>query len=361
VKRKIIPLFLIILFALIIKQFFPAGANPAQEYTLASLPHPFVSETGSCSNTLIVIPVSDPHGPCGSAHTMDTMGGILIAYKLGLNATDGIVKTAMDAYSYVSLYNSTTAKVTMKDTTDNLIVLGGPGINQVAYYYNELRDANGTRVLPVIFLKDAMGGYLYVQSSRNEYRIDKNANGQTTADYSVIQLYKDGNRHVLLVYGLGGEGTLTAAKIVTEFNQWNLTGTAVITKYYDSDGDQYLDTTAIVERVLPTGTVNSISMYWDSNCTNKVSSVDWGMVEPGSSKNITVYVKNTENVAMTLSLSAENWSPSNASKYMNLSWDYNGQPINPNTAIRVTLTLTVFANVTGITDFSFNITIIGKG
>ena len=357
-RRKIISVSLIILVTLIIKMFLFVGAAPAPEYTLDNFPYPFVSENGSVSDTLIVIPVSDPHGPCGPAHIMDTMGSISIAYTLGLNATSGIIKTAMDSYNYVSLYNSTTAKVTMTDTISNLIVLGGPGVSQVAYYYNELRNATGARVLPVIFLRDANGGYLYVQSSRNEYRTEKNANGQTIADYGVIQLYKDGNRYVLLVYGLGGEGTLTAARILTQFNQWNLTGIAVIAKYHDADGDGYLDTTAIVEKVLPTGT-SSIGIYWDSNCTNKVSSINWGMVELGSSKNVTVYVKNTENVALTLSLSAENWNPANASKYMSLSWDYNGQPINPNTVIRITLTLTVFANVTGITDFSFDIIITG--
>ena len=360
-RRKIVSLPLIALSLLIIRMFLLVEAVPAPEYALDNFPHPFVSETGSISNTLIVIPVSDPHGPCGPAHTMDTMGGISIAYILGFNATSGILETAMDAYSYVSIYDPATARVTMKDTTSNLIVLGGPGVNQVAYYYNELRNASGTRVLPVIYLRDAVGGYLYAQSSRKEYRIQKNANGQTIADYGVIQLYKDGNRYVLLVYGLGGEGTLTAAKIVTEFKRWNLTGMAVIAKYYDSDGDGYLDTTAIIERVLTTGTVSPIGIYWDSGCTNKVSSVNWGMVGPGSSKKVTVYVKNTENAAITLSLGAENWSPSNASKYMSLSWDYNGQPVNSNTTLMVTLTLTVYANITSITNFGFDIVVTGVG
>jgi hypothetical protein len=359
-RGKIISLPLIILsVSIIIRMLFfvGAGAASASEYALNNFPYPFVSETGSISNTLIVIPVSDPHGPCGPANTMDTMGGILIACTLGSNSTSGTVKTAMDTYSYVSIYNSTTAQVTMIDTTSNIIVIGGPGVNQVAYYYNGLTYANGTRVLPVIFLRDASGDYLYVQSSKNVYRMDKNANGQTIDDYGVIQLYKDGNRYILLVYGLGGEGTFAAANVLSEFKQRNLTGMAVVVKYYDSNG-----TATIVESVSdPPGTVSSIAIYQDSACTVKVSSVNWGTVEPGSSKSVTVYVKNIENEAMTLSLKAENWSPSNASNYMSLSWDYNGQPINRNTTIKVTLTLNVYANITGITNFNFDVVITGVG
>jgi len=360
VKRKIIPFLLFSLLALIIAQFFPAGANPAQEYTLASFPRPFVSETGSISNTLIVIPVSDPHGPCGPAHTMDTMGGISIAYTLGFNATSGIVETAMDAYSYVSIYDPATARVTMKDTTSNLIVLGGPGVNQVAYYYNELRNASGTRVLPVIYLRDAVGGYLYAQSSRKEYRIQKNANGQTIADYGVIQLYKDENRYVMSVYGLGGRGTFAAANVVAEFNQWNLTGTAVIVKYYDSNEDANLDTITIAERA-SSKTVKSIEVYSNSDCTEKVASIDWGAIEAGSSKDVVVYVKNVGNAPVTLSLGAQNWSPSNATKYMKLTWNYGGQPVNVGAVVQVQLTLTVYANITGITNFSFDVLITGVG
>ncbi|MDH5689849.1 MAG: hypothetical protein OEY81_00250 [Candidatus Bathyarchaeota archaeon] len=207
---------------------------------LSDFPSPFTA------NTRIIIPISDPHGPCGAAHTMDTMGGILIANRLGREG--GIVSTAMDSYSYISTYDFGTAKVTMTDTTSNLIVLASPGVNQVAYYYNEL-SVDETRVLPVLFLRDGLGDYLRVQSSMYEYRIERDGEGRVTAEYGVIQIYQDGERWVLLVYGLGGESSMATAKVVSEFDQWGLTGHAVIVKYYDSNADGYLDTIQIVETV----------------------------------------------------------------------------------------------------------------
>ena len=111
------------------------------------------------------------------------------------------------------------------------------------------------------------------------------------------------------------------------------------------------------------GSVKAIGVrvYWDSSCTNEVSSIDWGVIEPGSYTNVTVYVKNTGNSDATLTLSTENWSPSNASNYMTLTWNYDGQSIEPNDVIQVELTLAVASNITGITDFSFDIVIIGSG
>jgi len=52
-----------------------------------------------------------------------------------------------------------------------------------------------------------------------------------------------------------------------------------------------------------------------------------------------------------------NWSPSNASDYMSLSWDYGGQSIDVDEVVQVTFTLSVDASIEGITNFSFDITI----
>ena len=35
----------------------------------------------------------------------------------------------------------------------------------------------------------------------------------------------------------------------------------------------------------------NIEVYWDSNCTDEVSTIEWGTLEPGSSRNVTVYVR----------------------------------------------------------------------
>jgi hypothetical protein len=104
-----------------------------------------------------------------------------------------------------------------------------------------------------------------------------------------------------------------------------------------------------------------VGVYWDQACSNPVSSISWGTIDPGSSVNKTIYIKNTGNNAATLNLATSNWSPSNASSYMTLSWDYNGLPVNANAVIQVKLTLSVSSGVSGITNFSFDITIVATG
>lgn len=110
------------------------------------------------------------------------------------------------------------------------------------------------------------------------------------------------------------------------------------------------------------GTVRTfgVGVYQDSECINALSSINWGTLEPGSSTNITCYVRNELSSVSTLSMYTSNWSPSNASNYMNLSWDYGGQLIDVDEVIQVTFTLSVDANIEGITNFSFDISIVAN-
>jgi len=100
-----------------------------------------------------------------------------------------------------------------------------------------------------------------------------------------------------------------------------------------------------------------LALEFTAALTNKVSSIDWGILEPGSNVNKTVYIRNEGNAAATLSLATSNWSPSNASNYLTLTWNYGGQTLKVNEAIQVKLTLSASSSVTGITNFSFDITI----
>ncbi len=112
-------------------------------------------------------------------------------------------------------------------------------------------------------------------------------------------------------------------------------------------------------RIRGQGTVKAVGVgvFWDSNCTSPVSFIDWGMVEPGSMNNVTVYVRNEGNVAATISLATDNWNPANASDYLTLSWNYDGQQLSPQEVIPTILTLTVSPSVHGIESFNFDIII----
>ena len=110
-----------------------------------------------------------------------------------------------------------------------------------------------------------------------------------------------------------------------------------------------------------TGNVKAIGVgvYWDSGCTNVVSSIDWGALEPGATIDKTIYVKNEGSVALTLSMSTDNWNPSSASSYMTLSWNRENYVLNPGSVVSAVLTLSVSSGISGITNFSFDITISG--
>jgi len=73
-----------------------------------------------------------------------------------------------------------------------------------------------------------------------------------------------------------------------------------------------------------------------------------------------VYVKNNGDDGVSLSLLTENWNPSGASNYLQLSWDYNGSTIVSGEVRQITLTLSVSPSASGIDGFSFDIVIIGS-
>jgi hypothetical protein len=77
--------------------------------------------------------------------------------------------------------------------------------------------------------------------------------------------------------------------------------------------------------------------------------------------NLTVYIRNEGNTAATLFMHSTNWTPSNAESYLDLTWDYDGQVINPFDSIPVTFILTVSPEIEGITNFGFDLTIVATG
>ena len=104
-----------------------------------------------------------------------------------------------------------------------------------------------------------------------------------------------------------------------------------------------------------------VGVYWNQACTNATSSINWGNLDPGSNVNRTIYIRNEGNTAATLSMTTSNWNPATASSYMTLNWNYGGQTLSVNQVVQVKLTLSVPSSVTGITSFSFDITITASG
>ena len=100
-----------------------------------------------------------------------------------------------------------------------------------------------------------------------------------------------------------------------------------------------------------------VGVYSDGNCSDDVSFIDWGNIEPGLVKNVSLFFRNEGTVAADLFLSTDNWSPSNASEFLTLTWDYSGRTLDLFEIVAITLTLQVSPSVSGIKTFSFDIVI----
>jgi len=106
-------------------------------------------------------------------------------------------------------------------------------------------------------------------------------------------------------------------------------------------------------------TVN-VGAYWNSGCTNATTMIDWGLLSPGTAANVSFYIRNEGNLPVRLGLTAQNWSPANASSYMSLSWNSEGTVLPVGNVTLATLTLNVSSSISGITSFSFDVVIVGS-
>jgi hypothetical protein len=120
---------------------------------------------------------------------------------------------------------------------------------------------------------------------------------------------------------------------------------------------------SVSQTVTSTGTVTAVNVgvYSDSSCTQILTSIDWGTIAPGNSVTRTVYVKNTGNSQISLSMTKTNWSPAGADGSITLNWNREGTTLSVGQSTGALLTLSVSSGISGITTFSVNIVITGTG
>ncbi|UCE96571.1 MAG: hypothetical protein JSV51_02950 [Candidatus Bathyarchaeota archaeon] len=126
-------------------------------------------------------------------------------------------------------------------------------------------------------------------------------------------------------------------------------------------------------------TTLGVEAYWDANLTDKIDEgekVDWGTILVGSTNNVTIYLRSVSNIPTHLGIEITNltfssanetvlYPPQNISSYMHLTWNYNGDLVNPNDVIPVNLTLRAeyssdfinYLSSNNIRSFSLNIII----
>jgi hypothetical protein len=109
------------------------------------------------------------------------------------------------------------------------------------------------------------------------------------------------------------------------------------------------------------GTINTINLgvYSDSDCTQVVTALNVGTLNPGGTATQTVYIKNTGKVAETLTMTTNNWTPTNANTRLTLSWNRQNTVLNAGESIQATLTLTAASNTGSLTTFSCDVTLTG--
>lgn len=115
-------------------------------------------------------------------------------------------------------------------------------------------------------------------------------------------------------------------------------------------------------RVPNTGNVEGVGVgvYWDDDCTDNVTSINWGFLEPGATSNKTVYIKNEGNLPVVLNITTDNWSPTLAYENITLSWNREGYVLNTTVPVtQAVLTLSVSPDISGVTNFTFDIIITG--
>ena len=105
----------------------------------------------------------------------------------------------------------------------------------------------------------------------------------------------------------------------------------------------------------------NVEVYWDAGCTQNVTSIDWGVPEPGEVVYNTIYVKNSGNALLTLNMTNSGWTPGAAENYFTVSWDREGATVDDGEVVQAVLSLDVSGAITGINAFSFDMVIEGTG
>lgn len=104
-----------------------------------------------------------------------------------------------------------------------------------------------------------------------------------------------------------------------------------------------------------------VGIYKDLNFTVSLAEIDWGILEPGESKNVSAYILNESNVLLTLSMATLDWQPFNATEYMTLSWNQEATVLQVAGYVDATFTLTLSDATPPFRSFSFVIIVIGRG
>ena len=109
----------------------------------------------------------------------------------------------------------------------------------------------------------------------------------------------------------------------------------------------------------PPEPIIELDIFTDPQCTKRMTTINWGELKAGDSSHKNIYIKNSGETKITLGMYTENWSSTQASDHMRLSWDYNGLLLQPNQVLNIDLELEIDQDCPELSQYGFDIIIIG--
>jgi hypothetical protein len=103
----------------------------------------------------------------------------------------------------------------------------------------------------------------------------------------------------------------------------------------------------------------NVGLYSDSQCSQKLTSVDWGTLSPGETLTKTIYIKNICNSPLTLRMTKTNWDPPEADGPISITWNKEGTTIYSGQTQQAVITLSVSSTINNITSFDVQVVITG--
>ena len=106
-----------------------------------------------------------------------------------------------------------------------------------------------------------------------------------------------------------------------------------------------------------------VNLFQDAACSKPLASIPWGTVESPSTNQLIAYIQTNGDSPENLSMTTGSWVPSNCPTYIKMNWNMTGIVMQPGQVKPVMFTLQVSSNATssGITNFSFLVTVTGTG
>jgi hypothetical protein len=104
-------------------------------------------------------------------------------------------------------------------------------------------------------------------------------------------------------------------------------------------------------------TVHTTGRVYAVGISVNATSIDWGAIPPGGTSAVTLQLWNNGTVPVTVNVTTSNYAPTVAQQYLSLTTDLaTTRVIAADQRVDVKLMLNVAAAVSGVTNFSFDIT-----